>query len=91
MESFLPHWAHSNLRAGYKDVGFVGKTLDGPVSKRLASSSPGKRGSSNREALDTSSEDWDGTGQHGDKRSPVMDMKHYTGTASADAFVQKLL
>ena len=58
----------ANPRAGYKEVGFVVKTLDGPVSKRLAFCSPGKRGSATW-ALGTSSEDRDGAGPQGDKGS----------------------
>lgn len=69
MESCLYHWAHSSPRAGYKEVGFVVKTLNGPVSKRLAFCSPGTRGSATWVALGTSSKDRDGTGQQGDKGS----------------------
>lgn len=39
-------------------------------------------------ALDTSSEDRDGTRQQGDKGSEGMDTKPYTGTTRADSFVQ---
>lgn len=68
-------------------MGFVVKALDGPVSKRFGFYSPGKR-IPTWIALDTSSEDRDGTRQQGDKGSEGMDTKPYTGTTRADSFVQ---